>query len=217
MKLLTYYAEVPGISNYDSLKLLAVWREKWLAAGFEPFVLSEHQARKHPYFDEFSKGLEKLPTQNAREYEMACYHRWLALAQVGGGLCGDYDVFPRQPLAPGFTDWLNDQTSTLQLLQQNCVCPCLFYASKDVAERVCREFVTREFTLREINGKPHMSDQYTLEQIVQAGAGWISQKDCTMMWSELGWETRPFVHFANRVALEQGKSPRWKFVEEVLK
>lgn len=216
MRVHTYYSECPGISAFDSLKLINLWRERWASAGFDPFVLSEYHARQHPYFEEFNKGLDKLPTQNSREYEVACYHRWLALAQVGGGLCGDYDVFPRGQLPNGFIDWLADQQSHLVLLQQNCVCPCLFYASAPIALRVCQEFVTREFKMHEINGKPHMSDQYALEQIVQAGTDWIQQKDCTMLWTEPGWETRPFVHFANRIAQTTGKSPRWKFVNEIL-
>jgi len=217
MKLFTYYAECPGISSFDALKLLAVWREKWLAAGFEPFVLNEHIARKHPYFEELNKGLERLPSQNSPEYERACYLRHLALAQVGGGLMSDFDVFPRGGALPsGFLDWLGDQQQ-LVLLQANCVCPCLFYATPAVAERVCHEFITREFKMHEINGKPHISDQYCLSQIVEAGADWIQQKDCTMLWTEDGWDQRPFVHFANRVASEKGMQPRWKFVNEVLK
>jgi len=215
MKLYTYHNDVQGISAFDSLKLIHAWRDTCVAAGFEPFVLTEHHARKHPYFDEFSKALERLPTQNSREYEIACYYRWLALAQVGGGLCGDYDVFPRHPVAQAFRDFFGDQDK-LQLLQSNCVCPCLFYATKATAERVCREFATREFKLHEINGKPHMSDQYALEQVVQSGVDWIQQRDMCLLYTEDGWESRPFVHFANRVALDKGKNPRWKFVDEIL-
>lgn len=216
MKIHTYYTECPGISNFDSLKLINAWRERWSAIGFEPVVLNEYQARQHPFFAEFDAAIQKLPTQNSAAYEAACFHRWLALAQVGGGLCGDYDVFPRQSPAGGFTDWLKDQQHTLQLLQSNCVCPCLFYACRDIAERVCREFVTRDFKMHEINGKPHISDQYCLAQIVEAGADWISQKDCTLLWNEAGWNQRPFVHFANRIAQATGKYPRWKYLSEVL-
>lgn len=213
-RIFTYYAECPGISGYDSLRLINAWRERWSAVGFEPFVLSEHHARAHPYFEEFSKGLEKLPTQNSREYELACYHRWLALAQAGGGLCGDYDVFPRDQPPKKFVD---TKSNKLQLLQQNCVCPCLFYASREVAERVCQAFVSTDFKMHEINGKPHLSDQYCLSQMVESGTDWIAQKDCTMLWTEEGWDSRPFVHFANRVALQHSKNPRWKFLDEVLK
>ena len=216
MNIYSYYTEVPGISGYDSLKLIAGWRERWKAIGFEPVVLGEWQARQHPYFDELHAAVSKLPTQNSAKYEEACFHRWLALVQAGGGFMCDYDVFPmsKESVLPSFT---GVELGKLQLLQSNCVCPCLVHASRTVAERVCREFVTGKITMHEINGKPHTSDQYVIEGWVKDGADWIEQKDCVLLWTEPGWETRPFVHFANRVALQHGKYPRWQHLHEVLK
>lgn len=213
MKVFTYYNEVLGISFFDSLKLITAWRERWAASGYEPVVLNEYIARKHPFFAEFDKGLERLPTQNSRAYELACYHRWLALAHVGGGILADYDVFPRGVHGEMICE---PTPNKLHLMQANCVCPCLSVSSADVALRVCKEFITREFQMHAINGQPHMSDQYALEQIVQAGADWIVQHDAVLLYTEPGWETRPFVHFANRVAQQQNKNPRWQFLGEVL-
>ncbi len=56
-----------------------------VSVGWYPQILAERDARKHPQFDKYKSRFEKFPTVNPQHYEIACYLRWLALSQVGGG------------------------------------------------------------------------------------------------------------------------------------
>lgn len=222
MKIFSYYNDVPGISALDSLKLICAWREHWSAIGFEPFVLSEFHARAHPYFAEFEAAVKKLPSVNGPDYEFACYARWLALAQVGGGFMADYDVFSheRDELGgAGRFPWpmTGPQLGKLHIFQNKNVCPCFVYASPEIALHACKAFATTSLGRREIKGGVHVSDQYIFEDLVSTGNDWIETHDLVRLWSDEGWEKFPFVHFANAVAAPAGKTPRWKFVGEILK
>lgn len=220
MNVYTYFSEVPGISLFDSVKLILLWMERWRAVGMEPRVLSEWHARQHPYFEEFDAAIRKIPTANAPEYERACFIRWLALAQVGGGFLSDYDVFSKRlgELKQCQLPWpmSGADLNKLHILQANCVCPCLAYAYKSVAERLCEEFATGTFTMHEINGQKHLSDQYAIEQLVLAKADWIKQHDYVKLYGDEGWEKSPFVHFAN-ASFKDHNQPRWKRIPELLK
>jgi hypothetical protein len=55
-----------------------------------------------------------------------------------------------------------------------------------------------------------------LSDWVKAGEDWIEQDDYTSLWAEDGWKSKPFVHFANRVALAHDKVPRWQFLNAIL-
>jgi len=218
MKLYSYYSDVPVIGAFDSLKLIALWRQHWTAAGWEPFVLNEWHARQHPRYAEFHSKLCVLPSVNPKEYEIACYLRWLALAQVGGGWMADYDVFETK--APGAPPHWHELTGAelgkIQIFQTPC-CPCLVWCSADNAVQFLEQASTGQYGRREINGSAHYSDQYALEDLHMARVPWIEIRDMVKLWSDKGWETAPVVHYANAVCQPQGKTPRWQHIPGLLK
>ena len=57
-------------------------------------VLSLEDAKKHPEYAALRARIEKLPLGGNREYDMACYLRWLAMVGAGGGWMSDYDAVP---------------------------------------------------------------------------------------------------------------------------
>lgn len=89
-----------GMSVEADERLLALWKQEWSDAGWDPVVLSLEDAEKHPRFEEFKETLEKVPLMGKGGrgvnifYNQLCYYRWLAMAAVGGGWMSDYDVFP---------------------------------------------------------------------------------------------------------------------------
>ncbi len=215
MKIYTFYNLCPSHDVDAEIRLLLLWKERWTALGFEPYVLNEWIARKHPYFEEYHAAVSKLPTFNTADYELACYHRWLALAQVDGGWCMDYDVFPvRGKTLPTFMYAAADQ---LQLLQTNCICPCLFYATREVAERMCGVFATGDYGLRKMGDKDHYSDQYAIVDLVEKErVSWIKQSNHLLGYGDDGWEKADFVHFSNASTSQRGLSPRWRCIPKLL-
>jgi hypothetical protein len=97
MKLYTYYVDCPAHAGRGEVELVELWQKNWNSIGVETSVLNLSHAKDHPYFKEFDKAVSVLPSVNSKEYELACFHRWLALACVGGGFMSDYDVFKPQP------------------------------------------------------------------------------------------------------------------------
>lgn len=214
MKIFTYYTHCAGHNPEPEVKLLALWKETWAKLGVEPFVLQEWHARQSPGFGEFHNAIGQLPTTNNRDYEKACFLRWLALAQVGGGWMMDYDLFPNR-----FSDlphWTGAQMNRLQLMQANCVCPCFVYASSEVALRLCGEMAPGKHGLRTINGQPHYSDQYVLCDLVDAKADWIDLTHHVLGYGDAGWEKAEFVHFSNSACVPRGKTPRWQHIPTIL-
>lgn len=220
MKIFTYYENVPGISGYDSIKLIQSWREAWTACGFEPLVITEHHARKHPDFEKFEALAKALPSVNSAQYEFACYARWLALCQVGGGFLADYDLFPRNfdenGGLRGFPSLTGVQLGKLNIFQNHNVCPCFCYASANTAKRVCETIVSTTLGRRKIGEREHVSDQYVFEDLVLAGVDWIETHDVVREYGDAEWLNRPMVHLSNACMTPAGKVPRWKFVKEIL-
>lgn len=85
----------------EQKRILAIWEKNWREHGWEPVVLTESDARKHPEFTKYEAAFRAMPTVSPKEYEMAAYLRWLCMATMPGTgphLIVDYDC-----LAKGFT------------------------------------------------------------------------------------------------------------------
>jgi hypothetical protein len=215
MKLFTFYGTVPEHNAGNELKLLCLWREHWSQRGCDPFVLNEWQASKHVFYGEFLDRISKLPTVNSPHYERFCFVRWLALAQVGGGMMTDFDVFSRD--LSGMWQGAPANVNKLHIGQMRNVCPSLVYATAEVALRLCKEFATGKYGRREHDGKIHQSDMLAIEDLVTVGADWIELHDVVrdFQGSE-GWENAPLLHFSNGSMSPKGFTPRWKFIPELL-
>ena len=145
--------------------MLDVWKTAWRAAGFEPRIISEADARKHPAFAALKQKYAELPTINPKVYEVACFVRYLAMSVHGGGLMTDYDVLPLAA-APA-EGLLNDGNFTSAGLQV----PAYASASASEWDRVARmiaDLPWREHPdiFRE-RGKPHVSDMHRLRLLIR--------------------------------------------------
>jgi hypothetical protein len=92
MKVFTYYMPTPVWPERNQLDLIDIWKRSWIKRGWEPVVLTEDDAKTHPKFSYYKEKIWALPTEYGHDYEGACFMRWLAVAQAGGGMMTDYDV-----------------------------------------------------------------------------------------------------------------------------
>lgn len=91
MRVFTFFREC-GV-NRDSGWILNAWSKLWRDHGYEPVVLTDQDARRHPKFEEWNAFFSTLPTVNSKHYEMSCFVRWLPMSMTGG-LMVDYDLAP---------------------------------------------------------------------------------------------------------------------------
>lgn len=213
MKIYTYYVQVPELNSFDELKLLSLWRRRWFEAGFEPETLGEYQAQQHSMFAKYDQAITQLPSCNPSSYERACWLRWLALAQVGGGFMSDYDVFP-YPDGDGQPGIGMSSQSKVKdkvvMLQERA--PSLCWADQAACERLCMEFSTLKYGNRPQDGKPHFSDQYAIEDLVGAKTDWIELRNEVKGYMDEGWENALFVHYSTASMARRNNLPRWRHI-----
>jgi hypothetical protein len=67
----TYIAPLADVrlTDLDVGHLLEIWEHAWLAAGYEPIILTQEHAQMHPRFDAFRTRIHTYPTSNGRGYE----------------------------------------------------------------------------------------------------------------------------------------------------
>jgi len=165
----TYYDD---LDCYDDARkqiyqgMINEWKKSWSRAGWDPVVLSRKDAEAHPYFPEYSAlikaSLAKKQNLNPENYELACFIRWLAVANKGGGFMCDYDVL-NKGFKPGqrFPDMLT-------CYQRSC--PSLVSGAAHHFLHACRIFATcdphKAGACTHNNIKRHnFSDQYTISNI----------------------------------------------------
>jgi hypothetical protein len=91
MNIYTYYQKVKGQSEEENLWLLDLWKKSWSYYGWNPIVLSLEDSKENPLYEKLCQKCIQYPTINSKEYEMACYVRWLAFS-LRGGWVNDYDI-----------------------------------------------------------------------------------------------------------------------------
>lgn len=106
MKIYTYYHDINFTNQQE---MLSLWKNTWEYNGFEPIILSENDAKNHPYFNTFCQELKEiyiqLKDEIPTEYVMCCHFRWLAYATQKNEAfyVSDYDVMnfrlkPKEPI-----------------------------------------------------------------------------------------------------------------------
>lgn len=203
LKIYCYHSHVPQLSIEDETRLIMLWRDRWAAAGFEPVVLNEFIARQNPLFEHLQGRFDRgeLPSINPAYYDNACYLRYLAMAEVGGGIMSDYDVMPY-----GWQFRGEKFTKTLTTYQGGC--PCLVSGTKGAYLLAVKAFLEYQLTANDHHeGKPHISDMH----ILQSGAIPHEAKHEVKDFGKEGWETAKAVHFCTS-KMTPKYLPRWKHI-----
>jgi len=138
----TYYEEI----NMNRGWMLDYWKKSWQKNGWETVILNENNAKKHPKYKQVLNKINTMPTVNTREYENACYLRWVAMACIGG-LMTDIDVININ-YKPTFFEYYE-----LECYEYGRV-PCMVSGSKKEYERVI------QWILDWRGDTHHISDMY---------------------------------------------------------
>jgi len=152
--------------------------------GWTPVVLNRNDAVLHPNFNKWSKSFEKLPTVNNKQYEVACYRRWIAMAAIGGGFMCDFDVinYGLEPFAQD--DGLICYQGWVPSFVSGSVSDFEFFA-----ELFSRYRPKESDTF---DGRPHVSDQ-----IVMFNCKLFKEQMLVKNYGEHGYESSKLIHYAN--------------------
>lgn len=202
----TYYEHVPGFPKPD--KILYLWRRSWEDNGWTTRVLSEKDAASHPGYTYFLDRIIRFPTTNPKEYERACFLRHLAMANIGGGLLADYDVFNvAMPVDVGHERLkalalaLGD--AKLAILEPTKV-PCLVWGTAEGYEDLCD--LLCEYS---VNGEKHVSDMTIIRKSQLPAYPVCVEHLCSgapiANNPGSGWRDAGVIHFSNYSFAKLGK------------
>jgi hypothetical protein len=146
----TYYEP---LNHADADEIVQLWRTSWERQGWQAKVLTRDAVLAHPLYEPLLAKVQTMPTVNSRDYEVACYLRWLAMVAVGGGLMVDIDVVnvgqPPCALPEGLCCWEDDR------------CPCCVSGSAEDFTAVVQWFLDWDgHPQDQLDGRPHTSDMY---------------------------------------------------------
>lgn len=205
MKVYTYFTPVPELNLDDEMLLLTVWQDNWRANGFEPIVLSERDAASSKAYEPYCNYIAQFPTLNPRAYERACFLRWLAMVQVGGGIMTDADVM--------CYGWKPPVTDGRLACFQKFV-PCVMTGCAEAFLAAIYEFSayqpSMEDDCKESPDKKtlHVSDMTIIASSVMDSR--IHRFDVAKEYMEPGWETAPLVHYSHSKMAKYNKLPKWR-------
>lgn len=182
----SYYHPVPSMDYGVESYLITCWRNSWHASEFIPVLLSHQVAEAHPRAEEFMAVVKRFPSVNASTYELACWMRWLALAQMKGGLMTDYDVIARA-FSPEFLALPDDVT----VLDRGGV-PCAVHATPEGAEMIVDNIINIPPPIVTVDGRPHSSDMLHYQKM-----GYTKHLTLTAPYGAPDWKTAPAVHFSH--------------------
>ena len=190
----TYYGHVNEDHEKSSTPMLEHWRRSWSAQGWNPVVLNIHHAQSHPLYDSYMQRIAEIPTVNPKAYEQACYLRWLAVAQAGGGFMSDYDVVNYS--------WPARAQEAPMLIYEvhpddECITPSVVGGTQAGFQNVCLAMCTAPLADlgQQINGQHHVSDMLILQHY--AATGLYAATRTVRQYGEDGWMHAPLVHYSH--------------------
>lgn len=217
MRIYTFYDHIPAHDNGNELKMLSLWRAHHARLGFQPFVLQEWHAQRHPRYAQFCEAIEKLPSINPKQYDRACYLRWLAVAaaalegMTGPHIMMDYDTW----LTPSVYDDLNpvlapDRPDALHVYQN--ATPCIVSGPGKAFEQACIWFAS----FKPAEGEKHLSDMVILERVAAQEPEAYVRYNYAKCYGEPNWTSAPALHFSNACMIPAGKGPRCNWIPKLL-
>ena len=192
MKVYTYYSNVGSMNAFEQARMIALWKASWSRHGWEPIVLTPADARANPMHDQLVAKFATFPTVNNKEYEMACWLRWIAMAMVGGTMT-DYDV-----LAFGFTpaDIPTNDGEFVSILADNNPCPCAVSGTAQQYENTVRAFAEMMPGDSAVHGdRPHFSDQSAVQAMSARLRPHIH--DLCPEYRSRHWQSAGLVHYSH--------------------
>ncbi|XP_071814838.1 uncharacterized protein [Apostichopus japonicus] len=165
----TYFQRLENTKDVDVLLqniTLNTWRAAWKAAGWKTRILTEADALSHPEYELLRKKFETFPSVNEGDYEISCFMRYIAMANIGGGWMTDFDVIPIR--FPACTEELYHGSFTIY--QKHI--PGMVSASPSEYMRIVRLMADIQWQGDDhftFNGRPHVSDMHCILKFINQG------------------------------------------------
>lgn len=205
----TYFDPMPSMAWQSCEQLIELWKRAWHDIGWRTVVLGPEHVSIEAH-ERLSAMHADCPAVEPREYALACFLRWDAIANVGGGWFVEYDVFPGhcgRYWHPRYS--VPDYSLDRLVIWQDPV-TCVMSGSSEVYRACVDAFVSYERTGEEL----FYENWYDMH--VARGLSW-QHVDVVRTWSRPGWQEAPMVHFCNQVMrVENAFSPRHEFIPGLL-
>jgi hypothetical protein len=159
-----YYEEISQIEycprrKSSQLELISICANSWIKHGWQFNILKERDAMSHPLYNTYKEIVSSFPSVNPQKYDYHCYIRWLAMANIGGGILIDYDVV-NMGLKTDHSNFFDFNQLTIY---QGHV-PCVVSGSKQHYLEAVYGFMGFQNNVEGVleNNRPHTSDMIML-------------------------------------------------------
>lgn len=193
MKVICYWDD-PSKPTYPK-ELLDRWSSSFRDHGFDPVILTENDARKHPMYQKVCDVVAKTPTVNAPWYQRTTWLRWLAYRAASPAFFTDIDV-----INYAFTE-KDVNTDSPMLSHFTSPSPAVVYAKPVGIDYFLSHFETMGNCAFNYQGKPHLCDMFMFQRCFPG------------MFTSHCWDScfpyaleAPLVHFGNGCV-----KPEWRF------
>ena len=204
--IMTYFDVDPDNNPNVQNQILELWKKTWTRFGYNPIVLTEWDATKHPEYQNIKNILKSLKTEGNRKTQMAKFYRWLAFDYSGAGLMTEYDVMPNSQFT---TDDL-PKHEAIHLLENNEV-------SAVTADREGLKFLIEAIKDHDYSTSLKMP---TDKEIIlkDPNACWLRKTNLVAPWSIGRWAESHMVHFSYKACKNvSGTVNKVPIIEQYLK
>ena len=204
--IMTYFDVDPDNNPNVQNQILELWKKTWTRFGYNPIVLTEWDATKHPEYQNIKNILKSLKTEGNRKTQMAKFYRWLAFDYSGAGLMTEYDVMPNSQFT---TDDL-PKHEAIHLLENNEV-------SAVTADREGLKFLIE--AIRDHDYSTSLKMPTDKEIILKdPNAFWLRKTNLVAPWSIGRWAESHMVHFSYKACKNvSGTVNKVPIIEQYLK
>ena len=182
--IMTYHDLDPDVNQQAQNQLIDMWKKTWTRFGYNPVVLTEWDASKHPDYKDIKSKLSKFKIDSNKKSTLAKFYRWLAIDYSGGGFYTEYDIFPNSM----FTSDDLPKDEAVNLLQDNDV-------TAVVADRAGLKFLIdtiRDYDYDTAKNLPSDKDIILKDKT----AFFLRQHKIVSLWSTPRWAEGKLVHFS---------------------
>lgn len=214
MNVYTYYRPTPDCPRYvpeSQLALIELWKRSWKNRGWNPIVLGDDDAKKHPEFDRFFEKVSQLPVHRWSTWRAAGLLQWVAVAAAGGGMVTDYDVlnygfFPESvPVSDKMLMFCDEPPGWFT----GATFGSLEHYEKMISLLLGWKVTERDAVQHgEYKGTPCCGILSMLSQVYKT-LDWFKVVPGCAHYSYPGWEKSPMVHYISSTRLEHGDSVSW--------
>lgn len=200
----TYFDQSQETNVTEQKQLIELWKMAWKSAGYNPVVLEEWDASKHPEYANLKAKTRDIK-QPAKRAAMARLYRWLAFTHVGGGFYVEYDILPNA----SFTNEIIPEPDGVNFLEEGEL-------SATSADRRGLNFLVEAIVENRYNTLYIPSDKDILKNAPESF--WCRETNIVKPWNATGWAQAPLVHFSAKACKSVGATTsKVAVIEQFLK